>query len=361
MRFSIAKLVLKAFFRFEQIHDWIISVFQITILFILLLFILNLQGLAQSTSSPLAKSPSESSSQAQQVKTGIYAINIYDLDIANHTYYIDFYLWLQWRGDLDPIAQLEFANGVEDWGVTLVPEYDVPQQLADDSLYQILRIEGRFTESFQLDRYPLDEQSLKISIENSAYTIDQLVYVADEENSGFAETLSISGWQIKHYQMQSAVHHHNFRLSELKDAAKPPTYSMLTYRLVITRPLNFIFWKLFLPLMLVMLSAWGALLLHPIFVELRSLIPVAALITSAILQHTYSVTLPELNYLVLLDKIYALMYALILAILLASIMTTDWARRGKPEDFERVSRFDRSLLMAQILVWIVGVSLMLLL
>lgn len=112
MRVSIDKLILKAFFRFKRVHNWIIYVFQTTVLLILLLN-LNLLGIAQSISSISSKPSTEISHQAQQVRTGIYAVNVYDLDIANHTYYIDFYLWLQWRGELDPIADLEFANGVE--------------------------------------------------------------------------------------------------------------------------------------------------------------------------------------------------------------------------------------------------------
>lgn len=146
---------------------------------------------ASNTSSytPLKAIPAD----AQPVKTGIYAVNLYNLDPSSNTYYLDFYAWFKWNGDIDPIANLEFTNGVEDWGLTQVPGYEEPKELPDGSMYQIARVEGRFVQPFTLARYPLDQQTLHVTLENSVYPIDQLVYDADQVDSGFSEELSIPG------------------------------------------------------------------------------------------------------------------------------------------------------------------------
>ena len=53
---------------------------------------------------------------AQVVTIGFYPISVHELDVANNTYYIDAYVWLRWKGKIDPTKTIEFVNMVEDWG-----------------------------------------------------------------------------------------------------------------------------------------------------------------------------------------------------------------------------------------------------
>ena len=66
-----------------------------------------------------------------------------------------------------------------------MPVYEAPEELPDGSFYQAWRVEGRFVQPLILERYPLDRHNLNILVENSVYTTDQLVYVADGEESWF--------------------------------------------------------------------------------------------------------------------------------------------------------------------------------
>ena len=50
--------------------------------------------------------------KAQQVKVGFYPQNIYGLDLSSNTYYMDFYMWFNWKGDINPTEKMEFMNGV---------------------------------------------------------------------------------------------------------------------------------------------------------------------------------------------------------------------------------------------------------
>lgn len=88
---------------------------------------------------------------------------------------------------------------------------------------------------------------------------------------------------------------------------------------------------------------------------------VTALLTTVFLQQGYSSALPEVGYLVLLDKIYALAYFLIIAAIIEAIVTADLVNNGKPEDHVRAIRIDRAFLAAQCIVLVVGVSVLILL
>jgi hypothetical protein len=207
-----------------------------------------------------------------------------------------------------------------------------------------------------LSRYPLDQQQLGVTIENSIYTANQLVYVADTKDSGYTDTLSVQGWQISGWQLQNLLHSYPSRFGFLETTVNP--YSAVRYELQVTRPLSYFIWKLLLPLVIVLASSWGALLLNPHYVEPRIAIPITALLTIVFLQQSYSSALPESGYLVLLDKIYALAYLLVIATIMEAIVTADWVKSGKPEDFQRVLRLDRPFLILQLLILVSGIFLL---
>jgi hypothetical protein len=87
---------------------------------------------------------------AQIVKIGFYPVSVHQLDVANSTYYIDTYVWLRWKGEIDPTKTIEFVNMVEDWARQLSFLLPTPKREADGSFYQIMRLEGRFNQPFSL-------------------------------------------------------------------------------------------------------------------------------------------------------------------------------------------------------------------
>ena len=177
--------------------------------------------------------------------------------------------------------------------------------------------------------------------------------MADDRDSGFADTLSVQGWHITGWQIQSLLHTYlsHFGLSE----AEAAPYSAVQFYLLVARPLNYFIWKLLLPLVIVLVASWGALLLNPGYVESRIAIPVTALLTIVFLQQSYSDALPETGYLVLLDKIYALSYLLVIAAIMETIITADWVKHRQPQDYVRVTRLDRPFLVAQCFILVGGV------
>lgn len=308
------------------------------------------------TLKPLTDIPAK----AEKVETGIFAMNLYNLDASSNTYYLDFYIWFKWKGNIDPTVNLEYTNGVEDWGAISTPAYEEPQKLPDGRLYQALRVEGRFVEPFALSRYPLDQQSLKVLIENSVYQTNELVYVADKGQSGYSGSLSIPGWKIRGFDVSTLAREYTTNFGDDR-LGKTTQYSSVQYSLKVTRPISFFVWKLLLPLIIVVAASWGALLLHPQHVDSRIILPVTALLTTVFLQQSYSSALPDIGYLVLLDKIYAIAYVLIIVSILEAILTADWIKNEKLESYAQVARLDRTVLAVQTAVLILGVALIILL
>lgn len=306
------------------------------------------------TLNPLSQ-PIPLSPQAERVETGIFAVNIYDIDLTTSSFYADFYVWFKWKGNIDPIAGLEVTNSISDWAMISVPAHPEPEQLPDGSFYQISRIEGRFLQSFDLRRYPLDQQNLSIVMENSTYTTNQLVYVADESASGYSQFLTLPGWSIVGSTIDSLVRIYNTNFGDPRLPSQSE-HSVLCYSLNIARPWSFFVWKLLLPLLIVLASSGAALLLSPQHIESRVALPVTALLTAVFLQETYADALPDLGYLVLMDEIYVMAYILIFVSILEVIVTAYWVDQNNAAWTKRLMWIDRTLLAVQMIVMAVGLT-----
>jgi len=291
---------------------------------------------------------------AQIVKIGFYPVSVHQLDVANSTYYIDTYVWLRWKGEIDPTKTIEFVNMVEDWARQLSYLLPTPKREADGSFYQIMRLEGRFNQPFSLSDYPLDQQRLSIKVEDQTYGIDRLAFVIDTKDSGVGDLLRIPGWNLEGWKAETFAHDYE---TDFGDKDTPHVYSMARFSIQISRPVSFFFWKLLLPLFMVIIAAIAALLIRPQLLGERAALPAAALLSAIFLQKSYSDSLPDLGYLVLMDQIYLIAYPLIILTLIRVIYAYLQVEDAKIAKIRAVHRTDLRLLALLLAISVVGVVL----
>lgn len=253
--------------------------------------------------------------EPQKVYTGIYLMNVYDLDINGYSYYADFYVWFRWKGKLDP-TKIEFVNSIEKWGSTEVAFHDSTKVLPDGSSYNGMRFEGRFYHSFELEDFPMDRHPLDIRIENVEYPKDSLVYVQDTSKNLLREGFNIPGWVIKKAEI---VTHDNTYKTNFGEPTGPPTFSNFTFKLTIGRPLSYFLLKLLLPLLVMLMASLLGLFIHPDYIDARISLPIGGLLSCVFLQQSYSTALPDVGYMVLMDRIYLVAYILIAIIMMRII------------------------------------------
>lgn len=255
----------------------------------------------------------------QQVRVGVHLVNLYSLNMSEHSFYADFYIWFKWRGERDP-TNVEFVNMIEKWSMNQAA-FDgdsLPVTLKDGTKYKIFRVEGRFFHAFALNRYPLDKHSLDIQIENPDLPVDSIVYLPDTGAASVRPSLNIVGWTLEHCKMISGVQDYGTNFGNPDENAQH--FSNLRFTALLARPLSYFLLKMFLPILMVMLVSVGALLLHPSYIDTRSSLPIGGLLTAVFLQQTYNDALPDTGYMVLMDKIYLLSYFLISLVLLQIIV-----------------------------------------
>jgi hypothetical protein len=247
----------------------------------------------------------------------------------------------------------EFLNAFELWGHTLTHETSKPERLPDGTYYQVVRNQGKFNTKLPLGRYPFDEQSLRVLVEDSHADEGSLRFVPDTDPVALSADLTIPGWDVGKPRLRVVSNRYasNFgdpRFGNIR-------YSRVVLELPVTRPTGTYALKLLLPMLLVALTATLALVVHPRYVEGRIAIGVTALLTLVALQLTSNASLPEVNYLLLLDKLYILSYAFVV-VTLAVIVRNSWIDvRGDTVAAARVDR--RSILVLAGLYFAVAATL----
>ena len=295
---------------------------------------------------------------AEVVTVGVYPTVIDDLNIAGSTYDAVAYVWLKWKGPIDPTSGLEFTNVSERQNFNQQKVFDTPRTLPDGSSYQLLQIHGRFFQPFSLVDFPFDRQSLSIMIEDEVNAHHRIAYAPDLTDSGFGAALQVPGWRVLGWNAEATVQDYasHFGAAEVAGGSR---HAGLRFTITIQRGATFFIWKLFLPLLIVMCANWLAFLIKPDLIDVRIALTATSLLTLVFLQKSYSDELPEVGTLVLMDKIYAVAYLLVIATLAHVVFVATWQQQPHITD-RHVVRVDWTSLAGHITVFVVAVSALLL-
>lgn len=280
------------------------------------------------------------------VTVGAYINDIQQLDLQTHSYNVDFYLWFRWTEPaVNPSASVEFMNSFQLWGHILTPLSEEPEQLPDGSYYMALRNQGQFNTKLPLEHYPFDRQQLTVEFEDSNLASDKLIYVADANPITLNPEISLPGYRIGAPTLSLVDKPYPTAFGDTS-VNSPPSYWRVTLAIPVSRPTFTYALKLLLPILIVVASAALMLLVHPTYVDGRIGIGITALLTLVALQLTMNSQLPEVDYLMMMDKVYFVAY-LFVVLGLALVVRSSWAT-GQEHVALAVRRDRRGLL---VLTW----------
>lgn len=278
----------------------------------------------------------EARAEPTEVRVGAYINDVQDLSLESHSYTMDVYVWFRWTDpDIDPSTTLEFMNPTELWGHILTKSSEEPEKLPDGSFYQLLRNQGKFNTKLPLHRYPFDTQKLTVEFEDSELPAGELRFVPDTDAIDANPLMTLPGYRLGTPELR--VVEFPYASSFGREGARQP-YSRVVIEVPVERPAATYSVKLFMPVLIVLISAGLMYLVRPDYVEGRIGIGVTALLTLVALQLTTNAQLPSVEYLTLLDKVYMASYAFIV-VGIALVARTSWMDADR--DLSRAVRFDR--------------------
>ena len=279
--------------------------------------------------------------EPEKVVIGAYINDIQELDFKTNSYAVDLYVWFRWKPEegVDPSKSMEFMNRYDPDNHVRTELYEEPKKMPDGSLYSIIRNQGRFSTKFPLEHYPFDTQSLSVEMEDTISGIDKQVYVPDPNGAvTINPDITLPGFRVGAPVMHIAANTYPTDFGDLTEPDASP-YSRVTLSVPVTRPILAMTIKTFVPIALIVVCAALVFFVRPHYVEGRMGLGITALLTLVALQLTSGASLPEVDYLMMLDKIYLLAYFFII-ISLAHVVATSW-RSADPNAEASISRGDR--------------------
>ena len=276
----------------------------------------------------------------EQVVVGAYINDIQQLDFKTNDYTIDLYVWFRWRSPgTDPSKSMEFMNRFASDDNLREELTDAPETMPDGSRYAILRYQGRFSTKFPLEAYPFDTQALKVIMEDTLAGAAEQVYVADGTRSVIIDpVITLPGFTVGEPTMRITTNTYPTNFGDLSKPKAEP-YSRIVISVHVTRPAIAMSLKTLVPILLIVVCASLVYFVRPRYVEGRIGLGITALLTLVALQLTATSGLPDVDYLMMLDKIFLLAYLFII-ITLARVVATSW-RGAEPDAETAIKHADR--------------------
>lgn len=287
---------------------------------------------------------------------GAYVNDTQSLNLREHSYAMDIYVWFRWRDpSINPAETVEIVNPCELWGHVRNLQYEQPLLLPSGELYQVLRMQGRFSRKFFFNNFPYDRQKLVVEFEDSVNEVNQLVYEADEKPISINPRLVLPGFRVG---VPSLVIESFAYPTDFGDTRRTSSnaYSRVRIEIPIRRPTGTSTLKMLLPVLCVVFGASLMLRLKVTYIDARLGVGITSLLTVVAIQLAANETMPSVDYLVLMDKIHLAAYGYVLAGLGIVIVT---AHRLENNDIEAAQRFQWKGYCISSLIFVVAVCTLL--
>ncbi|MEG1848830.1 MAG: hypothetical protein RRX92_07660 [Lachnospiraceae bacterium] len=191
--------------------------------------------------SALTPSPEEEalaqkkSVAATSVTAGTYIENMKELSLKTSSFRTEFLVWFRWEGqeELDMMENFHIYKGT-------VHSKEIMKEYHKDGVnYQLARIDATVSKNFWTNRFPLESHQLHIYLE-SDYPVEEVMLIADKENSGLNRNLSINGYELVRHEIGTY-------LVTYDNARNDPEYSgkIINSELVVGMEINRNSWGLY--------------------------------------------------------------------------------------------------------------------
>ncbi|MBY6262590.1 hypothetical protein EI613_11795 [Azospirillum sp. 412522] len=299
---------------------------------------------------PLAMGASEARAEPQKVIVGSYINQITGLNLREKQVTVDFYVWFRWDADdINPLDTFEVMNG------TISSKEPTPLRKIKDQNYVSARVHAVLNQAWDVSRFPLDKQSIRIEIEDNDRTIEKLVYVADTENTEINPDVDIPGYNVTKSSaaiMEKAYHTNYGDISLPK--AHESRFSRFVQEVQIDRPNTIYYFKTFSTIFISCLVAFLAFLVKPIDLDPRFGLGIGALFAVVASYFIVAGELPHSTGFTLSDKInMASMGLIFLSLLQSSVSLMIYERdAAKAIKLDHISVVVFPVVYALVCVWL---------
>ncbi len=260
-----------------------------------------------------------------EVQVGAYVMRVSNVSQKDGTFNVDMWVWLRWKGDLRPDKTFEVADG----SITSRSDTEI---LEDEGFhYTSVRVQALVYHDFDVRRFPMDDHTLDIDIEDSTYDDSTVRYVADR-GTALDPGLQVPGWGVSLLAPRAAEHVYPTDYGLRSTGSANSVYSRLTIPIELKRESMMALVKQFWISGLAVVLALLALLIHSHDLDARFGLGVGSIFAASANAFVLADNLPKTTSLTLAEQLNLLSVAVIFISVFVSIWSLRLRYAGRAED-----------------------------
>lgn len=275
------------------------------------------------------------------VNAGIYVTSIHDIDFKEQEYTVDFWLWLKYKN-----PEFDFTKNLEvPLAKSVQKSFATSDTLADGTIYLLMKLQCVMKDSWKINNFPFDQQTLRLSIESAEADAKSLVFKADTLGKHYDPKFTLHEWNIDSFTVMVGRKSYETTFGD-PSLKKPHTeYSAFKIRMVVHRNATSLFWKLFIGMYVAFLIAYVSFYIHADSIDSRFSLSVGALFAVIGNKYIVDASLPESLTFTLVDTLHGITLSFILLVVTATAYSLQLVKKGK---ISHAKKFD--MMVAQIIL-----------
>jgi hypothetical protein len=274
------------------------------------------------------------------VRIGIYITSFHDIDFKNKEYSTNFWLWIRYKN-----PEFDFYNNLEIPMAKTVSKSFVTIDTSGGEIYMQMKLQCVMKDSWRIDNFPFDRQTLRLTFENSQFDSRYLVFAEDTIGEHYDKRFTLRGWTIDSCVITSGIKIYETAFGDYSFEKPRTEYGAFRVRLVITRNASGLFWKMFLGMYIAFLIAYICFYIHADGMDSRFGLSVGSLFAVVGNKYIIDSSLPESTNFTLVDTLHGLTLFSIFAVITATAYSLKLIKKGK---IRQAERFD--FIAAQVLL-----------
>ena len=260
-----------------------------------------------------------------QVKTGMYIIDLSDLDLAGNTFSIAMWQWfVHTDPDYKPYETVEIVNAAN-----FATEAGF-EEITGATTWSQAKFRATVHKQWDISSYPFDRQRLEVQLEEGENDASAIHFVADNENSKIDTGVTLEQWHIIDFHLEAEDHEYPTTYGD-PTLTGTSTYSRVTAIINLERKSPwFTFLKSLIGAFIGFFLATAAFLIAPDQLGDRLFLTTAsvfAVIGNQIVLDSY---LPPVAGLPLVFKIQILTFLTIIVTTLSQVLSSRLMRANRP-------------------------------
>lgn len=281
------------------------------------------------------------------------------VDFKASTFHSEFYWWAIFTNDStktgisnDDILQFEYVNGIDVEVGSIKNEIQYSRKSGDTSLIMGFH-QGQFYFTPDYSMYPFDEQILDIIVENSLFPSSELIFISDTSSYIVSQQLShLRGLSDDLIKSNKTGNYHIHKTdiaivdgiynTNFGDATAPNTsyYSRIKASILINRSFLPYISKLIIPLIIILILVYFVFFLPAEKLDIAAGLTVTSLLSAIAFQTAMSTDIPEIGYIIYIDKVFYTCYFLIALSMAQSLITYYLDFSGEEKKVRLASQLD---------------------